>query len=82
MELKLEEFVRDIKEYNAEKVICEFDFVYDGERYKARISVKKFGEELESRNRQAEGFCAVDEMIEEKEQEDDDTKGVDNKCRY
>jgi hypothetical protein len=39
-------------------------------------------EKLETRNRQAEGFCAVDEMIKEKEQEDDDTKGVDDKCRY
>lgn len=44
MELKLEEFVRDIKKYNAGKVICEFDFAHEGERYKASISVKKIEE--------------------------------------
>ncbi len=69
MDLKLEEFVRDIKKYKADKVTWEFDFVHEGERYKANIAVKRFG--------QAEGFCAVDEMIEEEEQEDDDTKGVE-----
>lgn len=68
MDLKLEEFVRNIKEFNAEEVTCEFDFVHEGERYKASISVKRFGEELETKNRQAEGFCAVDEMIEEGEE--------------
>lgn len=47
MDLKLEEFVRDIKKYNAGKVICEFDFVHEGERYKASISVERFGEEQE-----------------------------------
>ena len=45
MELKLEEFMRDIKKYNAGKVICEFDFGYEGERYKASIAVKKIEEE-------------------------------------
>lgn len=68
MDLKLEEFVRDIKKYKADKVTWEFDFVHEGERYKASISVKRFGEELETKNRQAEGFCAVDEMIEEGEE--------------
>lgn len=47
MNLKLEEFVRDIKKYNAGEVRCEFDFVHEGERYKACISVKRFGEEQE-----------------------------------
>ena len=74
MDLKLEEFVRDIKKYNAGEVRCEFDFVNEGERYKASISVKRFGEKLESRNRQTEGFCAVDEMIEEEEQENDNSE--------
>lgn len=50
MELKLEEFVRDIKKYNAGEVRCEFDFVNEGELYKASISVKRFGEELEDDN--------------------------------
>ena len=45
MELKLEEFVRDINKYNAGEVICKFDFVHEGERYKASIAVKKFEEE-------------------------------------
>ena len=48
MELKLEEFVRDIKKYNAGKVICEFDFAHEGERYKASIAVKKIEEEKKS----------------------------------
>ena len=67
MELKLENFVRDIKKYNAGEVICKFDFVHEGERYKASISVKRFRTEFETRNRQTEGFCAVDEMIKEEE---------------
>ncbi len=50
MELKLEEFVRDIKKYNAGKVICKFDFAYEGERYKASIAVEKFEEEQEDDN--------------------------------
>ena len=66
MELKLEEFARDIKKYDAGEVRVEFDFVHEGERYKANIAVKRFG--------QAEGFCAVDEMIEEEEQEDDNSE--------
>ena len=45
MELKLEEFVRDINKYNAGKVICEFDFAHEGERYKASIAVEKFEKE-------------------------------------
>ena len=45
MELKLEEFVRDIKKYNAGIVICEFDFVNEGELYKASIVVKKIEKE-------------------------------------
>lgn len=69
MELKLEEFVRDIKKFEAGEVRVEFDFVNEGERYKASISVKRF---QKTRNRQAEGFCAVDEMIEEEEQENGD----------
>ena len=48
MELKLEEFVRDIKKYNAEKVICEFDFAHEGERYKASIAVEKIEKEQKS----------------------------------
>ena len=48
MELKLEEFVRDIKKYNAGKVICEFDFAHEGERYKASIAVEKFEKEQKS----------------------------------
>ncbi len=71
MELKLEEFVRDIKKYDAGEVRVEFDFVNEGERYKANISVKRFSE--------AEGFCAVDEMIEEEEQDDDDSEN-DRDC--
>lgn len=74
MDLKLEEFVRDIKKYNAGEVRCEFDFVNEGERYKASISVKRFRKDQEIRNRQAEGFCAIDEMIEEEEQEDDNSE--------
>ena len=45
MELNLEEFVRDIKKYDAGEVRCDFDFVHEGERYKASISVERFGEE-------------------------------------
>lgn len=71
MDLKLEEFVRDIKKYNAGEVRCEFDFVNEGERYKASISVKRFRKDEETRNSQTEGFCAVDVIIEEEEQEDD-----------
>ena len=67
MDLKLEEFVRNIKEFNAGEVTCEFDFVHEGERYKASIAVKRFRAEQETRNRRTEGFCAVDEMIEEEE---------------
>lgn len=74
MELKLEEFVRNIKKYNAGEVRCEFDFVNEGERYKASIAVKRFRAEHETRNRQTEGFCAVDEMIEKEEQENDDSE--------
>lgn len=48
MELKLEEFVRDIKKYNAGKVICEFDFAQEGELYRASIAVKKIEEEQKS----------------------------------
>lgn len=45
MGLNLDQFVRFIKEYNAEQVICEFDFVHEGELYKASIAVKKFEKE-------------------------------------
>ena len=48
MDLKLEEFVRDIKKYNAGEVRCEFDFVNEGERYKTSIAVKKIEEERKS----------------------------------
>ena len=48
MELKLEEFVRDINKYNAGKVICEFDFAHEGERYKASIAVEKIEEVQEN----------------------------------
>ncbi len=48
MELKLEEFVRDINKYNAGKVICEFDFAHEGERYKASIAVEKIEKEQKS----------------------------------
>ena len=48
MELKLEEFVRNIKEYNAGEVRCEFDFVHEGERYKASIAVEKIEEVQEN----------------------------------
>ena len=48
MDLKLEEFVRDIKKYNAGEVICKFDFVHEGERYKASIAVKKIEKEQKS----------------------------------
>ncbi len=72
MELKLEEFVRDIKKYEAGEVRVEFDFVNEGERYKASIAVKRFRNDLKLGNRQTEGFCAVDEMIEEEEQENGD----------
>lgn len=74
MELKLEEFVRDIKKYEAGEVRVEFDFVNEGERYKASIAVKRFRADHETRNRQTEGFCAVDEMIEEEEQKDDNSE--------
>lgn len=50
MDLKLEEFVRNIKEYNAGEIICEYDFVHEGERYKASISVKRFEEEQKNDN--------------------------------
>lgn len=68
MEIKFENFAEDIKKYNAGEIKCEFDFVHEGERYKASISVKRFGEEQETRNRRTEGFCAVDEIIEEGEE--------------
>ena len=48
MDLKLEEFVRNIKEYNADQVTVEFDFVHEGERYKASISVERISKELET----------------------------------
>lgn len=48
MELKLEEFVRDIKKYEAGEVRVEFDFVNEGERYKASIAVKKIEKEHKS----------------------------------
>lgn len=48
MELKLENFVEDLKEYNAGEIKCEFDFAHEGERYKASISVKKIEEEQKS----------------------------------
>lgn len=74
MKLNLEKFVRIIKKYDAGEFRCEFDFVNEGERYKASIAVKRFRTEHETRNRQTEGFCAVDEMIEEEEQDDDDSE--------
>ena len=45
MEIKFENFVEDIKKYNAGEIKCEFDFVHEGERYKASIAVKKFEKE-------------------------------------
>ena len=48
MELKLDNIVRDIKKYNAEKVLCEFDFVNEGELYKASIAVEKIEKEQKS----------------------------------
>lgn len=44
MELKLENFVEDIKKYNAGEIKCEFDFVHEGEQYHASIAVKKIEE--------------------------------------
>lgn len=72
MDLKLENIARDIKECEADEFKCEFEFVHEGERYKTSISVERCRKEFESRNRQAEGFCEVDEMIEEEGQEDGD----------
>jgi len=48
MEIKFENFVEDIKKYNAGEIKCEFDFAHEGERYKASISVKKIEEEQKS----------------------------------
>lgn len=45
MELKLENFVEDLKKYNAGEIECKFDFLQDGSRYQACISVKSFEEE-------------------------------------
>lgn len=50
MEIKFENFVEDIKKYNAGEIKREFDFAHEGERYKASISVKRFGEEQENDN--------------------------------
>jgi hypothetical protein len=50
MDLNLNQFVRFIKEYKAEQVICEFDFVHEGELYKASIAVKKFEKEQKNDN--------------------------------
>jgi hypothetical protein len=44
MEIKFENFAEDIKKYNAGEIKCEFDFVHEGERYKASIAVKKIEE--------------------------------------
>ena len=45
MELKLEKFVEDLKEYNAGEIECEFDFVHEGEQYHFSISVKRHEEQ-------------------------------------
>ena len=45
MELKLEKFVEDLKEYNASEIKCEFDFAREGELYHFSISVQKHEEQ-------------------------------------
>lgn len=45
MELKLEKFVEDLKEYNAGEIECEFDFAQEGELYHFSISVKRHEEQ-------------------------------------
>lgn len=44
-QIKFENFVEDIKKYNAGEIKCEFDFVHEGEQYHASVSVKRHEEQ-------------------------------------